>query len=750
MDESNRMSYGTLPRAAAVGMMLAAALGILALLTWVSGKGTGLDIFLEALVTSITEGGLAGLIVVAAGGYGYLLVGRVAGDSAARGLKVATACGVGLWMLGAVMLALGSSFRGAMTGWLWWPVVGAGVLLAAWQGRRTMEQWRIAPRFDGRVLAWVVVAASVGIWAAGAVRPPGWGGLLGGEFYDILEYHLQVPREFYNAGQIRHLPHNVYSHYPLGVQMLSLLAMCLRGGAYEGMYAAKFLHGAFGALTVLSVFSALKPKDQTRGRYAAVLLVTTPAALYLGRLAMVELAQVFYLAAALMWLRDWLAGRGARSACCLGLMLGAACATKYLAIGLVAGPVLAVVLVFALAGRQWRLIWHAVAAGLLTLALQAPWLARNLAHTGNPVFPLATGLFGRGHWSAESQKRWVDGHGPEARPPVPVPRGWRAVPGRTRLELFVGNFMTNEFFGRISMLIAGIAIALALADWKSTSAWDRALIGTLAGQLAVWCAFTHEMPWRFIVPAIGPVCLLAAGGLQRLSNLAANPFRRGATADSGPLPWGRVPAVGVLVTAAFVNLFTAYVIVEQDALGKVVRPLPGEFIAAKVEWYSDIASLPEASRVLLVGEAKAFYLPEGTVYATAFDSHPLAEMVEKGLKPGQIARRLREMGVTHILVNWQELWRLAPTYGYPASLSAGLYDQWRTGRQGRIEVLDALTATEGLRVVQQRWPGGAPASAPGPTPAPDPPWDPFYMPQHWPVTTLYALPWAPATRPAPV
>ena len=79
--------------------------------------------------------------------------------------------------------------------------------------------------------------------------------------YDVLGYHLQVPREYFEAGQISELPHNCYSYYPLGVEMLFLLAMCLRSGAYEGMYLAKMLHAVFAGLAVAGVFVALNKEN---------------------------------------------------------------------------------------------------------------------------------------------------------------------------------------------------------------------------------------------------------------------------------------------------------------------------------------------------------------------------------------------------------------------------------------------------------------------------------------------------------
>ena len=66
--------------------------------------------------------------------------------------------------------------------------------------------------------------------------------------YDVLEYHLQGPREWYEAGRIEPLRHNVYTFFPFNVEMQFLLAMHLRGGPWAGMYLAQLMHVAYVAL----------------------------------------------------------------------------------------------------------------------------------------------------------------------------------------------------------------------------------------------------------------------------------------------------------------------------------------------------------------------------------------------------------------------------------------------------------------------------------------------------------------------
>jgi len=726
---------GKIPQAGLIGMIVAGA----ALPLYLACPDA--STFLGVALIALQECAAACAVMAAAGGYGMLVLARFAPKEAPLTLRVVTACALGLWMLSTAVLAVGSAVSGAFAQWLWWPIIGAGIVLAGWQGRDVMRRWQSADadapkrRYDGRVLVWVLVAVAVGVWLSGALCPPGFIGRVTGDAYDVLEYHMQVPREFFNAGRITELRHNVYSYYPLGVEMLSLLAMALRGGAYDGMYLGKILHGSFAFLAVAGVFGALKERQEARARFSAGLLATCPMLIYLASMAMSEMAIVCYFTLGLLWLREWIKDGRAGSAATVGLMIGGACTAKYLSVGFVAGPLAAVMLLacFRKPGR----IAHVLLAGVLALAAFSPWLIRNATYTGNPVFPLATDVFGAGHWSPESQQRWQDGHGADAKPPVPEPPGWKAPAPTPRVVLLWRNFLTSESLGNFLIVLAGVAVCVLLAEGRAASGWNWALAGVIAAQLAVWVAFTRGMPTRFILPAVAPMALLGGHVLAKLFATIRNPLRKGS--KDQPAGWGRPPAVAIFVATCGISLFIAFAMRVSLSGGLPTSPAPGEIL---LEDQMRKASLPEDARVMLVGDAKAFYYPPHTVYATVFDTPPLLEMADKHPDPLQLAAALRQRGITHIVVDWTEIWRLAGTYGYPAPLSAPLWPRLQDGRGPGLPVLEAMV-DEGLlhRVGEVNLPRR-------PRPRPNT-WAPFDFPNDWPQMTTYSLlaP-APSTRPA--
>jgi hypothetical protein len=598
------------------------------------------------------EGLMAAAILVSAGGWASPIVRRITrcNDGAVVAL---TSIALGLWVFSTAMLIVGSTL-GALSAVVWWPVILAGVVLAAWQCRKRLASMKVPSRLGYGSALWLVIGAAVGAWIAGCMRPTGFIGMMWGDGYDVLTYHLQVPREFYEAGRIGPLWHNVYSFYPLNTEMLYLLAMCLRGGAYQGMYLATMMHGTMLAIAAAAAYCIAGPA-QRRGMYAVAVMIGAPLAIQLSWLAMVELAMLAHLMLALLWLQVWLKNRDAASAATAGMMIGIACAAKYISLGMAAAPVIAVMLAMALRSR--RLMGHVGLCIVMMLLMMSPWLVRNTLHTTNPLFPLATGAFGRGgHWSPEHQQRWRDGHGPAQRPPVPVPQGWRAKPAPGRPELFIRNFLFNKHIGYCTAVLA--IAAAAMAAFKRDK-FALVLSAVMAIQLCLWTFFSHGMPVRFVLPVLGPAALLIGGLLSGVT------FGRG---KAGPALCALVVVVNFWPLPEIFRLDTRL----STNTGRQSIPMPpvdGGVIADLT-----VQNLGPDARAMLIGEVPAFYHRPGTVYATPFDPHPLEMMIQQGLSPAQIRDGLARQGVTHLWVNWREIKRLANTYGYPTCFSEGVQD----------------------------------------------------------------------------
>jgi len=597
-------------------------------------------------------------IFLAAGGWGYLVVHKLFPPNAGDGLKAVTSVAAGLWVLATAVLVAGSAADGALTPAIWWPVMVAGWALCAYGCRGRFRRWGLPRRVRPASLIWIPIAIAAGLWLAGATMPPGTVGGITADAYDVVSYQLQVPREFYEAGRISFLPHNTYSNYPLGAQMLFLLGMCLKGGALDGVYVAKFTHGLWAVLAAVTICFALPGRDDWRRRSAAVLLATAPMVIYLSWLAFVELSELAYLAIGVAWLAAWLDRPGWRSAAMVGLACGGACATKYLSVGLVAGPLLAIMLMVCI--RRPRRLGQLALACVVCAAIASPWLIRNLTNTGNPVFPLASGLFGHGHWVNESVARWNAGHAP---PPI-----------CDRFRLFIGSFLDERGPGPVLWVLAAAGALWAIISRRKAETLDRLCLGLVVLQLAIWAMGTH-MPVRFLAPAAVPLAILAGGLIARLAWLA-----RLCPARLLPARWGgSAPPVMLLAGAIVLNLLIGVRLYRLELRANLTSGIPPGLNGLYPDELPEMAFisrlLPPGARMLRVGDARVLNCPTGTLYASAWEMDQLVHITRQTRDPVEIIRRLHdEWGVTHLWINWGEIHRLRTTYGWWPEIDHALID----------------------------------------------------------------------------
>jgi len=78
-----------------------------------------------------------------------------------------------------------------------------------------------------------------------------------------------------------------------------------------------------------------------------------------------------------------------------------------------------------------------------------------------------------------------------------------------------------------------------------------------------------------------------------------------------------------------------------------------------------INALGKEANVMMLGDARSFYVRPRCEYAVVFSSHPLAEAVRRLKGDGSaVLRWLQQRGTTHLFVHWGEIERLRRSYGF--------------------------------------------------------------------------------------
>ncbi|MEM7576225.1 MAG: hypothetical protein AAF328_02010 [Planctomycetota bacterium] len=604
------------------------------------------------------------------------------GTALGRVLKIGPAISLRLALGGATLMLLTW-----LTAWLitlhaaaMGGLIALGVLLFMIATRRVWldvlrqpDATRVIPDTTAAATYALACAAPLALIAVAVTLPAGslWATEAYG--YDVLSYHLQLPRQWVLAGSLIETEHDVYGYLPSLAEVAFAQLMSLRGVGPESTYLAQSFHASWAMLAAALIGGMV---SRMTGHYivgalTAGLILATPWVLITGSMAYNEMT-VMALAAAtawMVWIRDdsqspW------RLGVAVGLLVGSATLTKLTAGFMVAVPIGILLLV-------QRRISTALTAGLVGTLTLLPFLIRNAVWTGNPVFPFATEMLGLGHWTPALAARWNQGHGlagGEAWSLTTLLRQWLLNAGYGA----IGGWSTPQESQNIArfpreyglpILWLGVSVSVVLVCWRgrraqagTTASGLRVAVALLAGwlglQVFAWFALTHQQS-RFLTTSLIPGVAVLGLGLACVPHQAR-------------LVWGGV-TIATLWSLSL-SLLWSQTVAGQDIATGERSPLPPWFLSDALASPSHpmhpdahpINALPPDAKVMLVADtSRLFYLQPNLVYASAFDASPLGPILDEAQgDANHAAALLREQGVTHLWVGWSELRRLHQTYGH--------------------------------------------------------------------------------------
>jgi 4-amino-4-deoxy-L-arabinose transferase-like glycosyltransferase len=529
---------------------------------------------------------------------------------------------------------------------------------------------------------------------------------------DALTHHLAVPKLWVEGGGIHERPDILFSYYP---QLLDVLYMAPVALGHD--IAAKYLHFTFALLTALLIFLFVRRRiGPSWAALSGLLFLTLPLIVKLSVTVYVDLGLIFFTTAALFSAAIWLEDTGRTrwlvlAAVCSGLALG----TKYNA--LVSFLVLSLLLPFFYLLRFRRDNPHAeqlnaVKFGALFVAISllvfSPWLVRNYSLTGNPIYPLAQGVFAAQAEQLPSTAQSTDaeahagaaireqaGKGGKPLGPLLTRRlvheeslGYTLlIPLRI---FFEGKDDDPKYFdGRLNPLLLLLPLALLVLAGKGDARnRDQLLFGAFTLLMIVLVFLLKDMRMRWVAAIIPPLVVLATYGLAAIQRQLAKRL------DSAR--WANV-VTGVIVAAYFVpNLLYAH------ALFGKVDPVP--YVTGRVDYASYVRTRrPEYGVIelanqlvapgrsvlgLYLGNRRYYFAGDAIVVNEVFTS-----VAERSASASGIADRLLELGYSHIVVH------------------AGLFRQWLAstdeGTASRVnafadEYLKELLVEEGFGLYEIR------------------------------------------------
>ena len=522
------------------------------------------------------------LIVVAAAGVGRLMLRSAIDDLGGPLWRLAACAALGLGVYALLFLSIG--LAGLYRPWVAWTALAAGLAAAVtipWRSlaplpgraRAALTPLRIAllaPLVPALIYALIRTAAPV-------------------VDHDSMQYLLAQPQAQIDEGALRFHPERDVSVLPANAEMLSLFGLLLRDDV-----AARTVHAWAFVLTLVALYRMARRHIGTDGALLAASMFGSMALwrIPLGTAMSEMLLALFAVLAADLALdsRAW------PLAAVFG---GLAAGTKITGWIVPAAIGVAALLVHTRSVRRF------LAFGALSVLVASPWYLRAYAWTGNPVWPLAHGIFGGDEWNEKMASRHLAALEEEPVPPARIP--WEAT------------FNGRRFESSFEPFLLGLIPLALIRPTRATGTWIFALL--IGGAILAPLLFFP----RYLFPLVPGACVAVAAGPRSIR-------------------WAAIGAVWLFTASRHFPAVAAGV---ESREAYLARHLPRYELD---RWAN--ANLPDDATVFITGHAPGYYLERP--YRWGCQAHQ-AQIDYDNLDAAGLRRRLAEFGVTHLLLDGKVL-----------------------------------------------------------------------------------------------
>lgn len=312
---------------------------------------------------------------------GSLVVSRYR-QSLRLGEEVALSVGLGtvITSAGIFLLLLGGIFQPVL-------VVSIFLLLtvmSARSGERLLRRVRTA--------VWEAVRANPVLSAVAFVLliPHFLSGLTPEVEVDSLWYHLGVPQFYLIRRRLCEVPFCLPSHYPMNFHLQYVFSLLI-GNDETAKIVVVFL---FFPICTL-IYSLTRPWSDRRTALFAVILYLSMIHHRLPVMVNVKSAVLLFTLLSTTFLWKWMEEKRESDFWISAFWCGIAMGTKFNALIFCLSLHTAVVFLWMACHRNWRdAIFRPIGYQAVGWTLLSPWMIKSYLYTGNPLYPLLSGLFG--------------------------------------------------------------------------------------------------------------------------------------------------------------------------------------------------------------------------------------------------------------------------------------------------------------------------------------------------------------------
>ena len=408
--------------------------------------------------------------------------------------------------------------------------------------------------------------------------------------YDALNYHLTLPKSYLLQEKITDIPWLVMSGMPQISEMIYVFLMGLGGES-----APLVFNWIIGLLIGIGLLSFIGERLNSSAAWVTVTSLygglTFASALSWGY---VDLMAAFFGLAVFLSIVDFFEYKTRFLIFLAGIFSGLAFGCKYPA-GVMFLAVLLTLIVNIFKNKLSFSVKNLVYFGFGAALLALPWLLKNLIFTGNPIYPF---FFESG---SMTQIR-LDVY--QGLPPYGNLLDLIFLPIQATI---MGVEGTNGYSVSMGPLLLGLGV-LAFLDWKNKSD-DKKFVISLAGLITlfgitIWAVGNqfsgYLIQTRFYFVLFPVLAVLAGYGYDQVSSYTISSVRIKKLVN---------PIIVLVIAFNSFQLFTE--MVQKGVLKNILGYTNNQqYLEDNLGWYaraiSDIKTLPEGSKVLLIYEPRGY------------------------------------------------------------------------------------------------------------------------------------------------
>lgn len=554
------------------------------------------------------------------------------------------------WESVALSFLIGAAIHATVAAWFGFLVITpvlllvAGLVFSRVRGGRKLfwsQTWILLDRRPARFAALALFV----LLLLAAMAPP--------VESDGLRYHLAAPQEWLHDGRFTNIPYSANSNLPslMGILTASTAGLAWQGRMFPMLHAAftgalALVCGALARRLIRTMQAAERRPDfqsqQRAGDLAMLSVFAVPAVAIVGAWPFSDVAGAALLFGGILASLPYGFQRRSTRLWTASLLLGSALAAKLSLLPLVGMVGLWLLARELFNGRQRPL---ALALLLVPGALSiAPWLLKNLLYHGNPVYPVAWGVFGGPEWSAANDEFY---------------KGKLAEKGmgRSLLALILSPWNVTAHYTRfesqnpgpwvLAMVIpAAVGLWLSargrLVNWLNGPAAPLALV-LIPGWL-IW--FQTYQSVRFLMPQILALIVLGIPVVVYLASLSG--MRKAATVILLiPIGMGSWWTVSYRLAVDPVYLAATGLFNQEIYASSKFNSLP------VIRWLNE--NTKDDEPVIYIGEHRIYFAEYRPIASDWFDTPRILVEFRQTDSNGELLDRWRSQGVRYVLYNEAEL-----------------------------------------------------------------------------------------------